>query len=253
MGLQLPHALGISIGGLGLSLVTSFVRWRFPKIPNYISSPGISIGFCLMIFPFMANLRIGTAVATALALALLVFAFEWQQNGSHGKNTEVTKTVTPKIPVTLPSAVAVETIDKHGLSHHSVHSSSLDRSRYANPLKTFVSEGVQLKSYLQALEGQNLERKMQDVWIWNSKVGLWVCENMGEYALSKFVDVSSIQPRPVVAATPEAQSSVLLIESQLQNIQAMIERNTWDPHGAPILPKNGCQATVGNPDDPPAR
>lgn len=178
--------------------------------------------------------------------------------GLRGGTPEAAQNRAPGSPGTVnrpappPGNSVAPTPARHGArARQPAHAA--DRSRYTEPLKRFVVEGVTLKSYLQALDGPALESKIGEVWVWSSDVGMWVCENMGEYALSKFSDLSEMQPRNVVAGTPEAKSAVLTVEGLVNNLQAMIERDTWDPHGAPILPKRGCRAVVGGPDDPPAR
>lgn len=78
MALHLPNISGISGSGLGITLVTSFIRWRLPKIPHYVASPGVAIGVGLLIMSVFPGVRIGTAIASLIAVALVAFAVEWQ-------------------------------------------------------------------------------------------------------------------------------------------------------------------------------
>ena len=74
----IPHIPGISVTGLGITVVTTFVRWRCPRMPHYLSGPGIAVGAGIIIMSFFPALRIGTLTAGLAGLGLLVFAVEWQ-------------------------------------------------------------------------------------------------------------------------------------------------------------------------------
>lgn len=79
MGTSLLHVSGVvSSASFGLTALTSFVRWRFPKIPHYISGPGIAIGAGIFIMSFIPGLKIGTWISALGGLALLAFSVEWQ-------------------------------------------------------------------------------------------------------------------------------------------------------------------------------
>ena len=72
------HIAGITGSGFGITLVTSFVRWRLPKIPHFISMPGIAIGVGLFVTSLIPFLRGPTVLAGIGSLALAAFAVEWQ-------------------------------------------------------------------------------------------------------------------------------------------------------------------------------
>lgn len=95
MTLEFPAVPGITLSGVGITLVTSFIRWRLPKIPHYISSPGIITGVGLFLVPLIQNLRLGTVVAGILALICIAFAVEWQLASPRTRNTEAVETETP--------------------------------------------------------------------------------------------------------------------------------------------------------------
>ncbi|WP_332765951.1 hypothetical protein [Phenylobacterium sp.] len=126
-----------------------------------------------------------------------------------------------------------------------------NRSQFTRPLKAFISEGVDLKLTIQAADGELLKQKQDLVWVWQEKVGMWICENMGEYAVMKFADIAPVQPTLGIAKTKEAAASVIIMDLLMNNLQAIVERDTWDPEGAPVLPARGCRAVVGRATDRP--
>lgn len=71
------HQPAITATTLGFALVTAFIRWRLPKVPHYLSSPGVVTGLGLIVISSVSGLSNGTAATLIAALALFAFVVEW--------------------------------------------------------------------------------------------------------------------------------------------------------------------------------
>jgi hypothetical protein len=73
-----PEVFGVSAPGLGVTLVTLFIRWRIGRVPHYISTPGVAIGIGTIVLSGIPNAHPATWAAGLVGVALLAFAVEWQ-------------------------------------------------------------------------------------------------------------------------------------------------------------------------------
>jgi len=64
--------------GLGVSIVFSFARWRFPALPKWLASAGIAFGVGLIIVAIIPNTRPLAATIGVAGLVALAVAFELQ-------------------------------------------------------------------------------------------------------------------------------------------------------------------------------
>jgi len=122
-----------------------------------------------------------------------------------------------------------------------------DRSRFTEPLKGFITQGTMGRMRLQALPPESIDQEIEEAWRWTESVGMWICENMGEYALAKLHDIDVRRG----SARTKGEAMAMLRTEQLKNLQALVEKDTWDPVGKPKVPKGGCRAAVGRASDPP--
>jgi hypothetical protein len=107
------HIPGFSYWGFGATVVTTGIRWRFPQVPHYISTPLVVAGLGLMVMPFL-SLRLGTAASLAGAAILIAFAAEWQL----AKPTvSVAQEVAPQPPPNPPAGNGAKSGAHHNGSH----------------------------------------------------------------------------------------------------------------------------------------
>ena len=129
------------------------------------------------------------------------------------------------------------------------NATAADRSKFREPLKTFYAEGVTVRARLQATDAQYLSGQAELIWNWSHKVAMWVCENMGEYALSAFSTITSVDR--AISVSVEARGHVALMTKLLENLKDLIRSGEWDPDGDPVHPLSGCARFVGSPSDLP--
>ena len=94
------HLPAVAIPGLAITLLTSFSRYRIPKVPHWVSSPGIAVGIGLLIVSSIHGLPIITSVSLIAVLVLIALAIEWCLNMPTEKPAIglPLQTIIPKIP-----------------------------------------------------------------------------------------------------------------------------------------------------------
>lgn len=92
----------ISLTGVGLSLLTLFLRWRFPTTAPWIATPGIVLAGCLILWPFVGFVRPQAYWAAAMGLALIAFGVEWQLAHPKPISQEHVETPDRRPPEPLP-------------------------------------------------------------------------------------------------------------------------------------------------------
>lgn len=139
---------------------------------------------------------------------------------------------------------------REGRTHYTPKPKHTDRYRFTVPLKRFAAEGLDLETRLQVVSEASEPIGEEKMWNWIDRTGEWICDNMGSYALRKFSDTSKMDARrQVVAQTPKARGAILIMGTLNENLQDLIDKNTWDPDGDPTPPVQGCRAAIGIPSE----
>jgi hypothetical protein len=144
--------------GLGVSFVSSFVRWRFPALPKWLASGGIAFGIGLIIVALIPNTRPLAAIIGVAGLVAFAVAFElqlaWQPQKPGAPASTPGKPALPTEPQVqteykMPSKVA-ETRPEASLSMRVTRAVPDDSSAVRPPDRTEV-EGTRRAALLRKI------------------------------------------------------------------------------------------------------
>ena len=122
------------------------------------------------------------------------------------------------------------------------------RRQFIGPLEGFYFKGTHIKSEIIASEVQYSEIQINHMRVWRVDVLDWVCNNMGEYALAELSNIP-VDLAPSKAGSDAKAKAVTTITILLENLNALIASDTWDPHGNPQVPPAGCKTYLGKATD----
>jgi hypothetical protein len=80
----------LTISALAMTGASTFIRWRFPSVPNFIASAGIAASFAIAIFSVLDP---GLLLASSLALnaGLVVGILDYWRNSARSADASVLK------------------------------------------------------------------------------------------------------------------------------------------------------------------
>jgi len=251
-----------TILGLGLTFALLFIQYRYRDMPAPITAAGIAFGVALMLWPYLPfPQKYNAPIFVALCLlALCVGVADWVYEIY--SQTEITERPIQNARPVTPKASPQHATSAAGSPVVAPEKPHVDpRRRFVVPLRAFYAEGDEIIRFLAGANTEDEFKKRQDrLWDWTTRIGLWTCKNMGESAMAKAIPLT-LDPY-VAAAHPipgeellSAQKNALLtmIGVVQERLSSLIEHDTWDPIGEPILPKEGCEAVVGKATDPAAK